>query len=112
MSVSEDPKSKQPLTDEQLSYAKLNCETAQIAWKELERFFASGHVIYVDEELDLVEVAARVAADDTTTVSQWMNEQRITKVTDEQAQSWVESDAQVWAVVVRPWILVQYRVVH
>ncbi len=112
MSVSKDSENKPPLTEEQLSYAKLNCETAQIAWKELERFFASGHVIHVDGDLDLVEVAARVAADDTATVNQWMNEQRITKVTDEQAQSWIETDVQVWAVVVRPWILVQYRVVH
>lgn len=112
MSSNEQPTPKEPLSEEQLRYAKLNCETAQIAWKELERFFASGHVIHVDDALDLVDVAARVAADDAATISQWMNENRISKVNDEQARTWHDSDAQVWAVVVRPWILVQYRVVH
>jgi len=112
MSVDEQSPAKRPITEEQLRYAKLNCETAQIAWKELERFFASGHVIHVDDALDLVDVAARVAADDTATISQWMSENRISKVNDEQARIWHDNDAQVWAVVVRPWILVQYRVVH
>lgn len=99
-------------TDEQLLYAKLNGETARIPWKELQRYFASGLVIQVNEELDLVDVATRVAKDDTAAVSQWMSENRLGKVDDEQAQTWLEADAQVWAVVVRPWILVQYRLVH
>lgn len=99
-------------TDEQLLYAKLNGETAQIPWKELQRYFASGLVIRVNEELDLVDVATRVAKDDTAAVSRWMSENRLGKVDDEQAQTWLEADAQVWAVVVRPWILVQYRLVH
>ena len=103
---------KESISDEQLTYAKLNCETAQIAWSELLRYYASGHVIHVDADLDLVEVAARVAIDDTATVNQWMNQNRISKVNDEQAKAWVETDAQVWAVVVKPWILVQHRVVH
>jgi hypothetical protein len=99
-------------TDEQLLYAKLNGETARIPWRELQRYFASGLVIQVNEELDLVDVAARVAKDDTATVSQWMDENRLGKVADEQAQAWLEADTQVWAVVVRPWILVQHRIVH
>lgn len=99
-------------TDEQLMYAKLNGETARIPWKELLRYFASGLVIDVNEDLDLVEVATRVANDDTATVSQWMSENRVGKLDDKQAQAWLESDVQVWAVVVRPWILVQYRTVH
>lgn len=99
-------------TDEQLLYAKLNGETAQIPWSELQRYFASGLVIQVNEELDLVDVATRVAKDDTAAVSQWMSENRLGKVDDEQAQAWLETDAQVWAVVVRPWILVQHRIVH
>ena len=79
MSVNDKATTKLPISEEQLQYAKLNCETAQIAWKELERFFASGHVIHVDGELDLVDVAARVATDDTVTITQWMNENRISK---------------------------------
>lgn len=99
-------------TDEQLMLAKLNGETAQIPWKELLRYFASGHIIHVDAELDLVEVAARVADDDTAAVTQWLSESRLAKVNDEQARTWLETDAQLWAVVVKPWILVQHRLVH
>lgn len=101
-----------PATDEQMMFDKLNGETAQIPWKELQRHFASGYVIHVDAGLDLVEVAARVAEDDTASVAQWMSENRVAKVNDEQAKTWLESDAQLWAVVVKPWILVQHRPLH
>ena len=42
---------------------ELNEQTAQMHWTELERFFASGSVIWVAGELDLIDVGARIAAD-------------------------------------------------
>ncbi|MBK9161471.1 MAG: DUF2288 domain-containing protein [Nitrosomonadales bacterium] len=87
--------------------AKLNMETAQIAWRELQRYFASGVVIAVSPELDLVEVAFRVSEDDAQQVSQWMDAGGVARVTDEQAKAWYEEDAMVWAVVARPYVLVQ-----
>ena len=92
--------------------AKINGETSRLPWTELLRFFASGSVISVSDELDLVEVAVRIASDDTSTVSQWMAEQRIGKVSDTQAESWLEGNAQLWTVVVKPWILVQPEKMH
>jgi hypothetical protein len=91
----------------ELLRAKLNLETSQMPWKELMRYFAAGNVIAISEDLDLIDVAARIAIDDTTAVKQWMFENRITKVSDSQATSWVETDAALWTVVVKPWILVQ-----
>ena len=44
---------------------KLNLETARIGWGELQRHYARGVLINVGEGLDLVEVAAYMAADDT-----------------------------------------------
>ena len=41
----------------EIEKAKLNLETAQVAWTELQRFFAQGSVIRVDSSLDLIEVA-------------------------------------------------------
>ena len=93
----------------ELLRAKLNLETSQMPWKELERFFAGGSVIAVSDDLDLVEVAASIANDDTANVKQWMQQNRITKVTDAQASTWLETDALLWTVVVNPWILVQRR---
>jgi hypothetical protein len=87
--------------------ANLNRETARIAWKELLRFFAAGTVIAVSEELDLVEVAIQISNDNKAQIEQWMIEKRIGKVSDAQAKDWLETDADLWAVVVRPWILVQ-----
>jgi hypothetical protein len=86
---------------------KLNLETAQMPWQELQRFFAAGKVILVSDQLDLVDVAASISNDDTARVSQWLSEQRIARVTDAQAAAWLEADAALWTVVVSPWILVQ-----
>lgn len=88
-------------------HTRLNLETAQMRWTELQRHFAGGSVIAVSTELDLIEAAARIAEDDTATVAAWLAEQRLAKVTDEQAQQWLVADAVLWAVVVKPWILVQ-----
>ena len=90
-----------------LLQAKLNLETAQMAWKELERFFASGALIAVGRELDLVEVATRIAHDDKSTVEAWLAAGSLVKVSDAQAMHWHEKEAWLWTVVVKPWILVQ-----
>lgn len=87
---------------------ELNEQTAQMRWSELERFFASGSVIAVAGELDLIDVGARIAADDKDSVLSWMQAGLIYKVTDEQAGSWQQADTLLWTVVVKPWILVQH----
>ncbi len=87
--------------------AKMNLETARIGWKELQRFFASGGAIYVSGELDLVEVAFQVAEDNKQQVMAWMEAGHVARVTDEQALAWYEADADMWAVVVSPYVLVQ-----
>ncbi len=85
--------------------AKVNLETAQIAWKELQRFFAGGSALMVSSDLDLVEVAYQMSRDNAAQIRQWMAAGKFGKVTDEQA-GMVES-ARWWAVVVSPWVLVQ-----
>ena len=92
---------------DKINRAKVNLETSRIAWKELQRFFASGVAIAVTDELDLVEVAYQFSQDNKAQVERWLITQKINKVTDEQAQSWFDSDAEMWAVVVSPWVLVQ-----
>ncbi len=87
--------------------AKVNMETARIAWRELQRFFASGAAIYVSRDLDLVEVAFQVSEDNRDMAARWMDSGHIARVTDEQAQAWYEADADMWAVVVSPFVLVQ-----
>jgi hypothetical protein len=86
---------------------KVNLETSKIAWKELQRFFASGTAVFVASTLDLVDVAYQLSIDNKNQVAQWMQNNQIALVSDQQALNWLESDTEVWAVVVKPWILVQ-----
>lgn len=86
---------------------KVNRETARMPWTELIKHFAAGNVVWVANSLDLVDVAVRVSHDDKANIAQWMDAGLLGKVNDEQAQAWLESDAQLWAVVVSPFILVQ-----
>jgi len=90
-----------------LAREKVNLETSQIAWKELQRFFASGSAVFVAPALDLVEVAYQFSIDNKDQVASWMQNNQLALVSDQQAIAWLEEDADVWAVVVKPWILVQ-----
>lgn len=80
-----------PENDTEL-HDKINRETGRVKWSELERHFASGSVIWVSEALDLIDVALRVAHDDRESVARWMNEGSVAKVSDAQAQGWLEAD--------------------
>lgn len=96
-----------PEKNEKLLRGQINLETAQIAWRELQRFFASGATVYVGPELDLVEVAYQIAKDNAAQVAEWMEHGHIARVTDSQALAWHDADAIVWAVVARPYVLIQ-----
>ena len=87
--------------------AKLNLETAQVAWTSLQRFFAQGSVIWVDQSLDLIEVAQQIAQDEGEAIKQWMSAGKLAQVNDSQAKKWLRDDAWLWSVVVRPLVLVQ-----
>lgn len=86
---------------------KINMETARLPWSELQRHFAQGTVIYVSDELDLVDVAVRISHDDKDSIAKWMGEGKLGKVSDLQAQTWTAADAQLWTSVVSPFVLVQ-----
>lgn len=90
-----------------LDRAKLNFETAKTPWAELQRVFAMGKVVYVSPELDLVDVAHQCAQDNRNTFEAWMSTGQVFVATDQQARQWFETNAMVWAVVVKPWVLVQ-----
>ncbi|MBT8142021.1 MAG: DUF2288 domain-containing protein [Gammaproteobacteria bacterium] len=82
-------------------------ETAKIEWRALQRFYAQGNVMHVASKLDLVRVATAFLHDDVAAVGAWQAAGQVRKVDDAQALQWFESDAQVWAVTVAPFVLVQ-----
>jgi hypothetical protein len=93
--------------ERELERAKIVSETAKIPWQELQRFFASGKVIWVAGDLDLVEVASALQQDDVQRVSRWTDSSKIVAVADDQARQWIADDSLLWAVTVKPWVLVQ-----
>ena len=88
---------------------KLNLETAQISWPELQTHFARGYLISVNCDLDLVEVAFGFANDNRAQLESWLNAHHVHPVSDDQAREWHGGTATLWAVVVKPWVLVQAR---
>jgi hypothetical protein len=87
--------------------AKLNLETAQLAWPELERHFARGSVIKVAAGTDLIDTALHVAENNAATVQAWLAEGRIARAEMRDAEDWHARQPMFWAVVVAPWVLVQ-----
>ncbi len=94
-------------TDTELLRANINNETSQIHWNELQRFFAGGWLIYINNNANLLEVAVAFSQDDKETVSKWLTSGEVAKVTDEQAKMWHEQDTVFWSTVVKPWVLIQ-----
>mgnify|MGYP001823478814 FL=1 len=86
---------------------KLNLETARLPWADLARYFAGGRLVRVAPDMDLLAVAAAVAEDHSTQISAWLEAGLVRPVSDDEARRWHETGAALWAVVVKPWVLVQ-----
>ena len=86
---------------------ELNIQTAKISWKELEIFFAKGSAIYVSSKLDLIDVGLEIFLDNKIKIKQWISDDMVSKVSDYQAEAWTNSDATLWSLVIKPWVLVQ-----
>ncbi len=89
--------------------SELVLETAQIRWHELQRFFASGNAIAVDDSLDLIHVATQITQDNAAQIKVWMQAGLVDAVKDSQALEWYDKDAIVWALIIKPWVLVQNK---
>ncbi|QEY23114.1 DUF2288 domain-containing protein [Neisseria animalis] len=92
---------------EPLLHEKLNTETAKISWRELQPHFARGAAVYVAPDLDLVDIARQMAADNTAVLKPLMEQGKFGVVNEEQARQFLAEDCEMWAVVVAPWVLVQ-----
>lgn len=82
-------------------------ETSTVPWHELQKLFASGVVLSLDKELDMIEVAHQMANDDATAVDVLIRENKIQHVSNDQAKRWYADNTILWSVVVKPWVLVQ-----
>ena len=107
ITVSMYPMTDSEIDDTDILRANINNETSQIEWQELQRFFASGWLIYVSSTVNLLDVAVSFSQDDKEQVSRWLTSGDVAKVTDEQARQWHEENTTFWSTVVKPWVLIQ-----
>lgn len=94
-------------TDEPDLRSLFNAQTGRTDWNELQRHFARGVLVLVTTELDLVEVAARIAEDDKTQIAAWMNTGEVRGPEVDDAKRYAEHNTEFWAVVSAPWVLAQ-----
>lgn len=94
---------------ESLLREEFHSQTARINWHDLQTYYAHGSVVSVAGDLDLVEVAVQLGMDNTAQFQQWIADQSIAPVSDEQALEWFEAKQELWAVVAPPWVLVQKK---
>jgi hypothetical protein len=87
----------------------LHEQTALIAWKDLQVFFAQGVVMWVDEDRDLVEIGTFIVDDQAKKIEALIASTKLAAVSNVQAKNWFERDASLWSLVVAPFVLVQER---
>ncbi|PHS72785.1 MAG: hypothetical protein COB22_04190 [Cycloclasticus sp.] len=97
------------MNDKPEKWHALHAETAAIDWKNLERFFAKGNLLRVASDLDLVDAALALSNDNKPVVEQWLVENRLAGVSNEEATLWAKGESNLWSVIVLPWILVQQK---
>lgn len=87
--------------------SRLLAERGPIEYLELQKFFARGVVLVVAEELDLIDVAEKIHADDTDCIDDWINAKLLVRAHDEHAKKWLKEGTCFIAVTMAPWVLVQ-----
>lgn len=89
--------------------ARLNLETSRIHWHDLQAYYARGQVVRVAANTDLLNVACELVADNKAQFEHWLASGEVGDVTPDLARAWHQSNTELWAVVIAPWVLVQDR---
>ncbi|MRX26952.1 DUF2288 family protein [Kangiella sp. HZ709] len=97
------------LTPREELVAKLNGETAIVAWQEIERFFAKGNLLLVEKDVDLINCAADMSMDNGEEIGKLINEEKIQAMPVEFVKRNCKPETEFWTVVVAPYILAQLK---
>ena len=78
-------------------------------WDWLKPHIARDAVVFVNPQLDIVDVGIALTNDNVQSVQRWIGEQLITKPTAEQLQTWgVKGPSnRLQSLIVQPYVLVQ-----
>ena len=90
---------------------KLRQETGLVAWNHLRPQAGHGVLFEVGAELELVEVAAAVAADRTEQVRDWLARGLLLRPEGERLQALDENGGIFQAVIVKPYVFFQVTLI-
>lgn len=78
-----------------------------ISYLELQKFFAKGVIVIIDQKLSLTEAARAVNRDDSEQIKVWTEQRKVTRATDKHAKQWLKNQSVFKAIAIAPWVLVQ-----
>lgn len=78
-------------------------------WNWLKPHIARDAVVFVDPQLDIVDVGVALTNDNVQSVQRWIGEQLITKPSKEQLDTWGVRgpENKLQSLIVQPYVLVQ-----
>ena len=90
-------------------YKKLLEEKTEISIKDLKVHQKRRALVLVSETLDITEVAALVALDDKKSIENWLSNNLIKNVEDDQFENMMHDDNKIFSfIIVQPFVLIQY----
>ena len=84
---------------------KLSKYTGEVDWTYLKPHYEAGVLYFVDPELSLQSVGAKIGVDDVSAVEGWLKTGDMVKIEALHAMQWEDSDTQFEALVVSPFVL-------
>ncbi|MFK8013457.1 MAG: DUF2288 family protein [Marinicellaceae bacterium] len=89
------------------THEELLQECAPVAYKEIEHFFARGMLVLISKNLNIIEIALLIQADDKNKLNKLIDQGDVVRVHDKHALKWSQNNTELMAVTVVPWLLVQ-----
>jgi hypothetical protein len=90
---------------------KLKEELKEANWDMLADHHKKENVIWVSQELDLIDVGVSIAKDNTVAIKKWMDESSIYKPKADQVTTWEKSpyDKTFIFLIIQPYVLIQQK---
>jgi len=89
-------------------HAELAGRMGEAEWDWLMPHADRDALVIVSPDLDLVDVGAAIANDDTEPVQSWIDQRLISKPTRQQIQSWSDNPQKRFkALILQPYVLIQ-----
>lgn len=86
---------------------KFKAEIYEEDWIVMRPHNNRGGLILVDDKLDLVAVAIKVAQDDAEQIKLWLEQKQLSKPTPDQSELWDQTQPRFRSVIVQPFVLAQ-----